>query len=590
MNRKVMLPISLCDREIGFFFLLSLFLLSLIFAPIGNAEANGNPEVYEVNFMLNQGPNDLIWGVASPGTTVTVKRNSVQLFTAYADPACSGCWEGDMPYEFTSGDEVTITASPGVYPVTITIPDPIDAYVDSTTDRVWGQIGDYTLSHVEVFGEWDNGYQETSTDTEGNFSVTYSDIPYGGSGKIFFSKDEEDASVNFHVQFRSLDLILEVNYLQDWVQGYYEPGHTVWITHYGGDGITTKASVELTTGTLPSSNQTGFSTTEAQWVPSQPDIVPGDWVYAYNDSGYETWVRIGSISGDIDIASDTNFGNVAATWLPQEVVINVVCVAWDAPYEVNNQETTVLPDGSYEYLCDWQSSGWDIQPNQRIAVAYQDPGGYPNPDESTNAGGNLVYHVFNGYLDNLIMTIHYGYDWVEGLYESGHEILIIVKDSTETVKGEIGLVTGEVDEWDKRSGFATWMVGTEWVPEKPDIQPGDIIYGEVDDGTHFWEEVKIGEITGEIDVNSDCITGSILGSWLMPGPIEVECSIWGEEEPESQYDSVIPDGEDTYTCSWDAWDIYLGDTVQVAYKDDMGHKIINNFLVLFTIHLPLVMR
>lgn len=396
MNRKVMLPISLCDREIGFYFLLSLFLLSLIFAPIGSAEANGNPEVYEVNFMLNQGPNDLIWGVASPGTTVTVERNSLQLFTAYADPVCSGCWEADMPYEFTSGDEVTITGSPGLHPVTVTIPDPLDTYVDTNSDRVWGQIGDYPSNYIEVFGEWEGGYQETTTDTEGKFSVDYTsiaiDIPYGGSGQIFFAKEEELAPINFHMRFRSLDLLLEVNYLHDWVQGYYEPDHAVSITIYESDSETVKASVEVTSAPMQGTNQTGFSTIETTWLPTQPDIIPGDWVYAYcNSSAHQTWVQVGSL-------------------------------------------------------------------------------------------------------------------------------------------------------------------------------------------------------TGEIDICSDSITGTVWGSWLMPGPIEVECSILGEEEPESQHDSVDPDGEDFYTCTWDAWDIYFGDTVQVAYKDDMGHKIINNFFVPFNIHLPLIMR
>jgi hypothetical protein len=584
-----MLSISFSDLVIIFCFMLNLFLIFLIFFPIGSAEANGNPEVYEVNFMLNQGPNDLIWGAASPGATVTVERNSLQLFTAYADPACSGCWEADMPYEFSCGDEVTIVAGTGSYPVSVTIPNPLDTNVDTTLDRVWGQIGDYPSSHVEIFGEWEDGYQEISTDPAGNFSVFYPDIPRGGSGLIFFAKEEESATVNFHVQFRSLDLVLEVNYLHDWVQGYYEPDHTVWITLFDADGVTTKGSVEVISGPMQGTNETGFFTLNATWLPAQPDIVPGDWVFASSDTGAQTWVSIGTISGEVDITADNNYGKVDVPWLPQEDAINVVCAPWDAPYEMDTKLSTVLPDGIDEYLCDWQYE-WDILPNERIAVAYQDPGGYPNPDGSTNAGANLIYNVFNGYLDELIMNIHYGYDWIEGLYEPGHEIMITVKDGAEVVKGEITIDTGEIDAWDKRSGFATWLDDEEWLPERPDIQPGDIIQGEVDDGTQFWMMVKIGEITGEVDVLSDSISGTIWGSWLMPGPIDVACSIWEEIEPESKFDTVIPDGEDSYTCSWDTWDIQIGDTVQVAYNDINGHKIINNFLEPITLHLPIIFK
>ena len=63
-------------------------------APDGNRArlAQRLAEVVDVNFWLNPGTDDWMWGSANPGTQVTASNGVVEMFTAYADPACGGCW------------------------------------------------------------------------------------------------------------------------------------------------------------------------------------------------------------------------------------------------------------------------------------------------------------------------------------------------------------------------------------------------------------------------------------------------------------------------------------------------------------------
>jgi hypothetical protein len=578
--------------KIGFTTKLLILAMILNMFPLGSAQAVDPPEVISIHFELRPGTADWMWGVVESSASVEVKKGPTVLFEVTADS--SGNWENPFPIEVNPGDWFMVTAGEGDIPVNIQVPNPFTSYADSTSNQVWGKIDHLDTEPVVVHGNWDNLDHPFTTDDDGNFTANFVDIPNGGDGHVTYQTMWNYTDVFYHQYFRTPDLILEVNYANDWVQSHYEPGHTVWLNLYDGNGTTLKATAEVETGEIPWwGGGTGFSTDLGNpWNPSRPDIVPGDWVYGEVDNGYDAWVRIGNITGEVDLSADTVSGTVASSWL-MPAPVDVECFIWEE-FPPDSKVDSIYPDGSDTYNCSW-SGEYDIQPNQQVVVSYRDTGGYENPDKDQVEGGHYIYDVYFGYLDDIIMKIHYGYDWIEGYYEPGHNITLTVLDGGGTVKATTTLTTEVIYDWGGRAGFATWLPDIEWVPEHPDIQPGDIIRGVVDDGSEFWDEVKLGLITGEVDPATDSVSGTVLAdvNWVRNGidPVDVGCYIWGEFEPENKFDLVMPDGIDCYACSWSGeWDILIGQQVQVAYFEPEGHEIINNFLKSYLIYLPQVRR
>ena len=133
------------------------------------------------------------------------------------------------------------------------------------------------------------------------------------------------------------------------------------------------------------------------------------------------------------------------------------------------------------------------------------------------------------------MSIDYAHGWVEGNYEAGHTVWITVTDS-------------------------------------------------------------IGQITGNVDVEANTITGTVSADWLLPGLVDVECQTWGAPgwAPNKQT-TVIPDGSDIYTCAWNPdteWDVQPGQDIAVIHREPDGHRIYGVFQAprLYRVYLPLVMR
>lgn len=177
---------------------------------------------------------------------------------------------------------------------------------------------------------------------------------------------------------------------------------------------------------------------------------------------------------------------------------------------------------------------------------------------------------------DLIFAINYSHDWVEGGYPPGHTVWMTVTNGSGAVKATAELVTGVIPWWDGNTGFST---GDSWRPQRPDIQPGDWVYGSVDNGKSA--EARVGLITGAVDVEADSITGTVDAAWRMPGPLDVFCRGWGAPAgaPDKQ-DSVTPDGSDPYACAWDPnseWDVEPGQDLAVSYNEPAGHEIIAVF-------------
>jgi hypothetical protein len=123
--------------------------------------------------------------------------------------------------------------------------------------------------------------------------------------------------------FQSLNLIMNVNYGHDWVQGAYAPGYTLWLTVTESDSTTEKATAELQTQEIPWwGGRTGFSTDLGDpWNPERPDIQAYDWIYGEMDNGYTSTERMGPITATAPW--DPNQG-----WMPSILPGNVLEWGW----------------------------------------------------------------------------------------------------------------------------------------------------------------------------------------------------------------------------------------------------------------------
>lgn len=194
----------------------------------------------------------------------------------------------------------------------------------------------------------------------------------------------------------------------------------------------------------------------------------------------------------------------------------------------------------------------------------------------------------------LNLRVNYGHDWVESFYEGGHMAWITVTDGDGNLKATAELVTEPKDYWGGETGFqsldSVWFDGDGNPMEyPPDIQPNDWVYGWVDNGASA--QVKIGDISGMIDLEADSIQGTIMASWITD-PVQVECLDWGSGgEPFDSEDggTIWTDGIASYSCSWEEWDIQPGQTIGVGYFGPDGHWVANAFFVpmpTFVAYLP----
>ena len=170
-------------------------------------------------------------------------------------------------------------------------------------------------------------------------------------------------------------LNLRVNYGDDWVESFYEAGHTVWISVTEDDGVTVKAIAELVTEPKDFwGGEPGFQIQPEDWYPAQPDIQPYDWVYGWVDNGASAQVQIGDVRGMLDLDADTISGTIETPWFTSSV--DVECFPWGAPEpQPEMKYDAVQPDGEDPYSCSWAGE-WDIQPGEPVGVGYFGPDGH----------------------------------------------------------------------------------------------------------------------------------------------------------------------------------------------------------------------
>jgi hypothetical protein len=329
-------------------------------------------EIDRVGFWLDD-QHGSIWGQAIPGSVITFTIQPDTTLNAYADPGCEGCWEIPDAGPLLPGDEIIVEAGEGLLPVALAIPEPFTAQADSSTDTVNGVIGGWLSQPVSIYAEWLGEHLVVNSDSSGGYEGIFSDLPPAGRGFVQITDMVNYAEVIIQKPFRTLDLLLSVNYAHDWVEGLYEPGHTIWITATESDESTIKGLAELQSYAIPAwGGETGFSTIYDDWDGDHPNLQPGDYIFGEVDNGFDGALRIGEISIEVDMDADQVHGALQANWLSSDVLLR--CEIWSFP-EAPSIEMMVDPNGG-TYTCNFAPTGWDLQPDQMIAVMYFTPEGH----------------------------------------------------------------------------------------------------------------------------------------------------------------------------------------------------------------------
>ena len=174
---------------------------------------------------------------------------------------------------------------------------------------------------------------------------------------------------------------------------------------------------------------------------------------------------------------------------------------------------------------------------------------------------------------DLVLNVNYGHDWVSARYEPGHTAWITLTESDgSTAKAVAEVTTGPIPWWEGDSGFETQA--DDWMTEQPDIVVGDWVYGSVDNGHS--SSVRVGGITGDLDVDTDTVSGIISASWFGE-PLLALCAVWEESGPQVEFETGPGGG--SYSCDLGAlgWDLLPGHQVAVQYREPDGDGVINVF-------------
>lgn len=219
--------------------------------------------------------------------------------------------------------------------------------------------------------------------------------------------------------FPTLDL--RVNYGHDWVESFYEAGHTAWVTVTDNERNVRGTTELITEPKWYWDGETGFQSIDSVWFDGEgnqleypPDIQPNDWVYGWIDNGASAQVRIGEIFGKINLVDDSISGTIMASWITESVIVE--CLDWgsgEEPPHEGMDTGPILTDGSDPYSCSWAGI-WDIQPGQDVGVAYHSP------------DGHWVANAFFVPMPTFVAYLPYaieGYDW-----PMGDEISLTIND------------------------------------------------------------------------------------------------------------------------------------------------------------------
>ena len=354
--------------------------------------------------------NASVWGTAQPNSTVNV-QTADNLYTTQADP--SGGWSLIDIGSVQPGATLTVIAGSGILPVTIHVPDPFSVNIDSTLEQVWGQIVGSAGQIVTINGYWPDGYRQLTADPSSYYTTTYSDIPVGASGEVFYSQTIDNAQVTFHHPFHEAYVNLRVEKSSS---GAPAPGgnYTYQIAYYNDSGD--PASNVILTDTLPAGmrylgDTSNYSPTvngnQVVWqlgdlgnintnfqllVAVDPGLTPGTLLtntvqiatptneWNYTDNTYQWAVYAVANDTHLNIGLWSSLGDPAPG---SQYSYNFNVCNNGSTSSSNVVLTATLPITTT--LIDWNGSGWNLQNfvGQELVLSY------PSITAWNCAGANL---------------------------------------------------------------------------------------------------------------------------------------------------------------------------------------------------------
>ncbi len=365
-------------------------------------------EVTWVNFW--QMATGLTWlsGVAGPFEDITITTSTG--LTLYGTADMNGNFNIDPSIYLSYGDVVTATAGLGQFPAIVEFPE-MKADSDSAVGTVSGHLS-YNNWEVTVYPWWNAGPLTTNTDNEGNFSVSYGEIPGNGKGFIeVVDSTSPDFTASFERLFYDLEPYIMVDYGNNYIDGMYDAGYQVWITLTNELGEI-KGTVNGVTGAPGWQGDTGFATWshDFQWDGLPPDIEVGDKVYVVLDNGRSAETQVGAINGTLDVVADTVEGTLDVPWLTDPVRLDCNVYVPNGPM-IGLMD--IDPQGG-AYACDFSLLPFDLLPGMSVGVKYFDPDNNeivnrfysPAPDLRINTWGQSTPASGNNY----VLEVHYNND------------------------------------------------------------------------------------------------------------------------------------------------------------------------------------
>lgn len=489
--------------------------------------------------VFDRSSNNQVRGrVDGPNLPVTATVNtgvSTSTLTGTSNPGAGISFDFNSVENIFAGYTVTVESPTWVDSMTVAS---VLLDFDVDNDRVIGY-ADNGRAEVEVGQRESGSYPingsavQTATIT-GPFTVTFSDFDLRFGSWIDFRHFNGDGYQT--VAHRDLPYV-DVGMPHGVGGNAFAYNEAVTATLYYSDGATSKA------WTANDKDGDPFRFWFDEWGGEQ--IEPGDWVTVVGASGWAAGVQTVDLSVDADETTDRMWG---------QAPVGLLYAQWDSYPVPGGRDEFVPTDGAGNYLIDWSAYGDDIQYGNNLRSYY------------TALNGNQVSRNFLWPW----MRVNYSDDRVEGDYEAGHTFWITVTDG---VASTAVLSTTPGGGWGG-PGFGT--EDSDWPSGRPDIQPGDQVAFQSDDG--YSNLITVGTITGNLDIAADTISGSIqapFGAQTMT----VECHIWVQSGPNPISVGGVAANGGSYTCDFSGtWDILPGHSVAVMYiEPDDGDRVINVF-------------
>jgi hypothetical protein len=261
------------------------------------------------------------------------------------------------------GDLVTVTSNAGFE--ALLIPITITADIDENSNLVTGDMDGGNFSAKGYAEGWNHGRQQGgrvdfNTDDVGGYTADFSssyDIWTGDWINVWYI----DQNGN-HLGRENVALRIEAVYSDDSLYVETAPFAQVSIKTTGGFEYTGQASKDGWMWTWDDNSL---------WLPSQPDIQPGDTI-TVEVPGHTAMIDpVGTIEGILDIVENTASGTInAPAWTGQDLVVN--CNIW-MPGGPGLTTSASADHGAY--LCNFDDAGWDLQPMDKVGVYYFEPDG-----------------------------------------------------------------------------------------------------------------------------------------------------------------------------------------------------------------------